>query len=210
MIKVHRAPEPAILEHNHASWTQALLNAPTDFEKRRVEKKYRHKEIKNALVAMFHSKCAYCESKISHIEYGHIEHFRPKSRFQKLTFVWTNLLLSCPVCNGSEFKGQKYPEEADGGPLINPCDDNPEEHFEFVFDFEARLTTVVGKTARGKITEETIGLNRHDLRTYRTKMIMRLYALALYAEADPYAQELLVEACQDDNEYAAFARTISI
>ena len=112
---------------------------------------------------MFHGKCAYCESKISHVDYGHIEHFKPKSRFPDLTFEWTNLLLSCPICNGSEYKSDRFPLETEGGPLVNPCDELPAEHFEFVFDPVAKLATVIGKTARGQTTEAIVGLNRYDL-----------------------------------------------
>ncbi|MFH0728221.1 MAG: retron system putative HNH endonuclease [Pseudomonadota bacterium] len=210
MIQVHRSSEPKILRRHRTSWTHALLNAPTRAENRKREKKYRHREIKDALVEMFHGNCAYCESKISHIDYGHIEHFRPKSQFRSLTFEWTNLLLACPVCNGPEYKGQHFPEEAEGGPLINPCEDKPTEHFDFVFDSEAMLTTVVGKTTRGKTTEKMLGLNRNELRAYRTRIIAMLYALAFHAETDPYAKQLLDEARKADSEYSAFTSVFSL
>ncbi len=210
MIKIDRSPKPTILDRHQISWTREFLGASTGARKCRAEKKYRHREIKGALVAMFHGKCAYCESKISHIDYGHIEHFRPKSRYPELTFEWTNLLLSCPICNGPEYKGNRFPEEAAGGPLINPCDDTPDEHLEFVFDPVAMLTTVIGKTPRGEITEKLLGLNRHDLRAYRTRIIVRLFVLASYAETDPAADALLAEACHNDSEYAAFVRSLPL
>jgi uncharacterized protein (TIGR02646 family) len=208
MIKIARSPKPVIIEQNQQAWTRALLNASTDAEKRKAESKYRHRLIKDALVAMFHGKCAYCESKISHVDYGHIEHFKPKSRFPDLTFEWTNLLLSCPICNGSEYKSDRFPLETEGGPLVNPCDELPAEHFEFVFDPVAKLATVIGKTARGQTTEAIVGLNRYDLREYRSKIVMMLYVLSDYAKADPTAQALLKEAGQDEGEYAAFVRAL--
>ncbi|MDO9230044.1 MAG: retron system putative HNH endonuclease [Syntrophales bacterium] len=207
MIKVARSPKPAILERNKQPWTDALLRASTVAGKRKVEGKYKHPSIKDVLVAMFHGKCAYCESKISHIAYGHIEHFKPKSTFPELTFEWTNLLLSCPICNGPECKGDCFPVVSEGGPLINPCDDTPAEHFEFVFDTAAKLASVIGKTIRGQTTEKILGLNRVDLREYRSKVVMTLYALSVYAATDPAAQALLEEACRDDGEYAAFIRS---
>ena len=208
MIKVARSPKPVILEHNQQNWTRVLLEASTDTERRRAEGKYRHRAIKDALAAMFHGKCAYCESKMSHIEYGHIEHFKPKSRFRNLAFEWTNLLLSCPICNGPEYKGDHFPEETDGGPLVNPCDETPAEHFEFVFDPVAKLASVIGKTIRGQTTEKLLGLNRSDLREYRSKIIMMYYVLSDYAKTDTDARTLLDEACRDEGEYAAFVRLL--
>ena len=207
MIRVTRSPKPVIIERNQENWTHVLLEASTDAERRRAEGKYRHRAIKDAIVTMFHGKCAYCESKISHIAYGHIEHFKPKSTFPELTFEWTNLLLSCPICNGPEYKGDRFPEEADGGPLVNPCDETPAEHFEFVFDPVAKLASVIGKTIRGQTTEKLLGLNRNDLRVYRSNQIMRLYVLSDYAKTDPDARTLLDEACRDEGEYAAFVRS---
>ncbi len=159
---------------------------------------------------MFHGKCAYCESKIRHVDYGHIEHFRPKSKPESRSFAfeWGNLLLSCAVCNGAEHKGDRFPEAAAGGPLVNPCEDLPEEHFEFVFDFRARLATVIGTTVRGKTTEALLGLNRQDLRAYRSQQVMKLCVLSRFAENDPDARTLLEEASQDDAEYAAFAKAL--
>ncbi|MBI5558340.1 MAG: TIGR02646 family protein [Deltaproteobacteria bacterium] len=208
MIKIVRSPKPKVLERHEIAWTNVLLDASTEEGKKRAEKKYQHREIKDALLVMFHDKCAYCESKISHIAYEQIEHFRPKSKFPELTFEWTNLLLSCPICNGLAYKGDHFPEETEGGPLINPCEDMPDEHLDFVFDLDARLATVVGKTARGETTKKLLGLNRDDLRAYRTKVIMRFSVLASYAKTDPEAKRLLDEARKDDCEYAAFVRSL--
>ncbi|MDP2784000.1 MAG: retron system putative HNH endonuclease [Sulfurimicrobium sp.] len=211
MIRVARTGKPIVIEKKQAAWTQALLGATTHKEKQRAEGKYRHRAIKDALVSMFHGKCAYCESKISHIDYGHIEHFRPKSKpeFRHLTFEWNNLLLSCPVCNDAGHKGDHFPEAVDGGPLVNPCDDLPDDHFEFVVDQTAWLATVVGKTSRGEMTEKLLGLNRPELRAYRSKLVMKLCVLSRYVETDADAKMLFEEACRDDAEYAAFARKLA-
>lgn len=210
MIRVERTAKPAVLVKKQAEWTQTLLMAETEAAKRQAGSKYRHRDIKAALVAMFHGKCAYCESRITHIDYGHIEHFRPKSKpqFRQLTFEWDNLLLSCAVCNGAEHKGDRFPEAAEGGPMINPCKEEPREHFDFVFDARARLASVVGKTTRGKTTERLLGLNRPELRAYRSRLVMMLSVLALHAKDDPTARMLIEEACRDEAEYAAFARQL--
>ena len=84
---------------------------------------------------MFGGKCAYCESRITHVDYGHIEHHVPKAGPNgrpKRTFQWSNLLLACGRCNGSENKGDRFPTARQGGPIVNPCKDDPADHFEFV------------------------------------------------------------------------------
>ncbi|NVK64997.1 MAG: hypothetical protein HWE22_10440 [Flavobacteriales bacterium] len=72
---------------------------------------YSDKEVRKALIKMFHGKCAYCESKITSIYNGDIEHFRPKAGYTNsgepitkpgyywLASDWDNLLFSCPFCN---------------------------------------------------------------------------------------------------------------
>jgi len=130
MIKVKREDSPAILVQKAKEWTETLLAAQTKKDRQTAESKYQHKQIKDCLVKMFHGKCAYCESQIRHIDYGHIEHYRPKSIFPELTYSWSNLLLACGVCNGKAHKGDKFPQNHEGGPLINPGFDDPDAHFQ--------------------------------------------------------------------------------
>ena len=208
MIKIERAKQPYILERKGKEWTEKLLSTSSEKEKRKTDTKYKHLQVKETLVAMFHGKCAYCESKITHIDYGHIEHYRPKSLFPSLTFDWSNLLLACGICNGA--KGDRFPEISDGGPIINPCDDDVDNHFEFFYDDIARLTSVIGRTTRGQITEQLLGLNRHDLRKYRSNQVRKIYALVRLARTDSEAKDLLTEAIKDSAEYAAFARAICL
>lgn len=134
MIKVTRIDKPKVLEKNADKWTRDLLAATTKQDRDKTQKKYGHRQVKQALLEMFGGKCAYCESKIIHVDYGHIEHFKPKDKFRELCFQWSNLLLACGVCNGAEHKGNKFPEKVEGGPFVNPCDDDPSEHFIFSYD----------------------------------------------------------------------------
>jgi len=208
MIAITRSQKPSILERKEQDWLASLCQAVTKTEKENATNKYQHPEIKTALHTLFHGKCAFCESKIKHVSDPHIEHYRPKSKFPDLTFAWDNLLLACGVCNSAKYKGDRFPEANEGGPYINPCTDNPEDHFQFVYDKRAKLASVYGKTKRGETTEKELGLNRYDLRTYRSKQIEMLVCIASYAQTDPDAQKLLDEAKQANAEYAAFARTL--
>jgi len=138
MIRVIRSPKPPILVSKEVQWVWDLRLASTSGEKKRALVRYRHRQVREALVRMFHGKCAYCESEIGHVSDAHIEHYRPKARFPHLTFDWDNLLLACGICNASRYKGDRFPEASEGGPLLNPCVDLPDNHFTFHYDATAR------------------------------------------------------------------------
>lgn len=223
MIKVDRIAKPKILEDNETTWTQAIqeaLNmlqiADTKYNQEALKKakeKYRQDKVKKALEGMFEGKCAYCESKIVHVSWGDIEHFRPKDTFPLLAVVWENLLLGCSICNGAKFKGTKFPLDTNGEPLlINPCIDNPEEHLEFEYDQISKQFIVVGKDDKGDTSIETYGLNRNrnknDLLEERTRYLKKLVVLAMYYHTDANAKQELDEACAKECPYTAFARMI--
>lgn len=68
---------------------------------------YKDDEVRHALQALFHGKCAYCESRYDITAPVDIEHFRPKNPAQDgshtgywwLAATWSNLLPSCIDCN---------------------------------------------------------------------------------------------------------------
>lgn len=211
MIKVSRDAPPPILTKNGSKWLTRLRGAESRKEETRWRDKYRQKSVKDALVRLFHGKCAYCESKITHVDYGDIEHFHPKSGPSgrpELTFEWSNLLLACGICNGTGHKGDRFPEADQGGPIINPCDDDPNDHLEFKFDPVSHLSSVYGKTGRGRVTEALLGLNRRELRAYRSDFVKKLFVLTRLATTDQKARDLLEESVRDESEYAAFARAL--
>lgn len=91
---------------------------------------YKDNSVRKLLIKMFHGKCAYCESKITAIYNGDIEHFRPKGEIHEATSKkpgyfwlaseWENLLFACPFCNQTnthEFKNGNNIEEAVLGKL---------------------------------------------------------------------------------------------
>ena len=73
-------------------------------------KAYRHPDVKDLLIKLFHAKCAYCEGSVSGGHDGDVEHFRPKGAIEIhgvsskpgyywLAAHWENLFLSCQHCN---------------------------------------------------------------------------------------------------------------
>lgn len=232
MIFVPRSQEPKVLRRWASLWLgklqaaitelRRLENDPTADEQEkkrakaaveRAQDKYRHKDVKEALVKMFHGKCAYCESKVNHMSYGDIEHFYPKSEYIHRTFEWTNLLFSCQVCNNPQHKGTTFPVDNNGVPLlIDPTTDLPEDHLDFKWDPGKMEATVDGRDARGRKTVETFKLNDtsgKELLRYRSRVVRGLMVvLSLFEQGNDEARAYLLEACQSDAPYAAFARAL--
>ncbi len=220
MIFVHRVVEPASLVSNKAKWLNDYLLAiniynanPTKINKKPVitaENKYRQSDVKVSLKAMFEGKCAYCESHLAHVSYGHIEHFKPKSIFPEDCFSWSNLLLGCEVCNGSQFKSTNFPLTDDNGPLVNPTVENPFDFFEFEYDPNTGLANVLGKVNRGITTERILGLNRPDLLKHRSRIVRRIAFVAIKAsQGDDSALIEMRKLVGNDEEYSAFSIAFS-
>lgn len=71
------------------------------------DSRYKYKDIKAALLPIYHNKCAFCETIVEQL---HVEHYRPKrGGYYWLAFSWDNLLLACPTCNTN--KGSDFPLE---------------------------------------------------------------------------------------------------
>lgn len=222
MIFVVREKEtcPKVLKNNGVNWTNNLIKAINQYKtdptkenknaKENAESKYNHPEVKNALKDMFSGKCAYCESYVLHIDYGDIEHFAPKSIYPHLCYDWDNLLLSCGICNGSSFKGNKYPTEAQNGPFVNPTIEDPNDFFEYLYDHEVGIALIKPKNHRGETTENDLGLNRKELVKNRSEKLKKVVLIALIAsKGDMKAKEILLESCFKESEYSAFSISIA-
>ena len=213
MIRVTRTPKPAVLQAKEASWKKKIRDASNDLTRKAAQAKYQHEAIKAALVAMFHGKCAYCESAITHIDYGHIEHFMPKGvpAYAELAVDWDNLLLACGRCNGPEHKGAKFPLANEGGPLVNPVAEEPSEHLRFDFDDRLKFANVLGISKRGETTQAILGLNRPELLQRRSLFVWKLWMIADRYHEDDEAREIVDLAVMDPNaEYVAFARAVKV
>jgi uncharacterized protein (TIGR02646 family) len=208
VIRVRRTAAPRAIVRNGANWLASLFAATTKEQVSAALGKYKHPEIRTALEQLFHEKCAYCESLITHVTWTHIEHFRPKavSRYRRYAFTWSNLLLSCTKCNGAPNKGNQFPLAAAGGPLIDPTRDDPSAHFDFDYDITTRIASVIPTTTRGRTTEQILGLNRQALVRHRSDVVRRLLLIKAHANADPHAAAEVLNAQRDDAEYLAFAR----
>lgn len=208
MIKLSKGKKPKILVDNAAQWTKeyvGCLNAnqkPSDT----IAQRYKHADIKDALEKETYGKCAYCESKIKHIEYGDIEHILPKKKCARpdLYVEWSNLTLACEVCNRTNKKDYYDPQM----PLVNPYDDDPEDYFLFM----GAMISSKDNNPRGFVTENKLDLNRSDLVVRRNERLQSVSKLLFtWSQTlnptikDVLANELKKE-CAPDKEYSAFVR----
>lgn len=99
------------------SLTEVLNIADPDHKKKIKQRFYGDDDVVRRLKAIYHCKCAYCESFEPDPE---VEHFRPKGRVQDvpdhtgyfwLCYEWTNLLPACHDCNKNGVKGNYFPVE---------------------------------------------------------------------------------------------------
>lgn len=104
-----------------------------------------------------HGCCEYCRSHLlfSSAPFA-IEHIVPQAR-GGATEV-SNLALSCHGCNGAKYTHTEAPDPMSGAivPLYHPRRDRWEDHFKWTDDFEL----MIGVTATGRATIETLNLNR--------------------------------------------------
>ena len=208
MIALQKTEQPAILRDNAESWRQELCDvlaaggAPTKTQRTR----YNQPEVKAALVAETRGKCAYCESKIRHIDDGDIEHIEPKSIVPESTFNWNNLTLACTVCNRN--KGDYYGVPGSAEELINPYNDQPSDHFLF----HREILTPSPDSIRALRTEETISLNRAELVERRREKMAELHGLVVaFAQAEAAYKPMVIRQIKrryldNSHEYSAFTR----
>jgi uncharacterized protein (TIGR02646 family) len=197
--------------------------------------------VKSDLLEMCNGKCAYCESKIEVTSFGDIDNFRPKGgargfnnkeyapmHYWWLAYEWENLLYSCQICN-QKYKRDFFPLENESkrarigaigielldenALLIDPCNDNPDEHLQF-----DKTGFVNSKTKKGKVTIEILGLNRKELVERRIEtanvLIMNFELLrnknkispALILELVNYVKELFSD--HPTQEYVAMQRAV--
>lgn len=146
---------------------------------------YGHSSVKTALSAAQHGKCAFCESKVRHIAYGDVEHFRPKAASQQgsaqplirpgyywLAYDWGNLLFCCQICN-QRYKRNLFPlreparrarshHDAIAGEkplLVNPAASDPAR----AITFRGEYAVPGRRHQHGAASIEALGLNRAEL-----------------------------------------------
>lgn len=190
---------------------------------------YSRRDVQQTLSELFWGKCAYCETPLPGMKFMAVDQFRPRIRavnldgtlaldgYWWLVYDWDNLYAVCANCN--RLKGTRFPIKGtaralpgtrgaalrDEQPLLlDPCDDEPQEHL--VFSDDGR---VASETDRGRTTIDILGLNRGSLVRDR-RAVLETLALELRAELkkkkpDPRMLERLAG---DPLPYAAARRQL--
>lgn len=88
MIAIQRGAEPTILSTTGKTKSDNLCkrydSGNTVFKAEDFDGDiYGDKSVKEILKTMQYDKCCFCESKITHIDYGDVEHFRPKAAYKQ-------------------------------------------------------------------------------------------------------------------------------
>jgi len=172
MRNVKRLPKPTSLG-NASKWKKALLDKIKECKKvgtkvpRSFYNKYKKSDVRKALEDMYEGLCCYCEGRVGVVEFGHIEHRKPKTEYPQETFDWDNLHLACTTCN--TLKGDKYDTKY---PILDAVNDSPiSSHL----DYENYWREAVSK--RGETTIEHTQLNREGLRNVRKEVLWEVLKL---------------------------------
>jgi uncharacterized protein (TIGR02646 family) len=205
MIKLTKRPKPQILIDNESQWTDDLMQhihsgtTPPDS----LKSKYKHHTIKQEVEIETNSKCAYCESYVTHQYVGDVEHIIPKAVHPELTFSWDNLSFVCYYCNNN--KRDIFDESCK---LLNPYEDKIEEHLHAF----GPMILHINNSKRGELTHREIKLNRNKLIERRTDAIKEVQNLIDKYENAPIGalkdilKHELIECANPDKEFSFFIR----
>ena len=205
MIKVNRIDMPAVLREQadgRATQLRQVLDLGQVPPQGLVDA-YRHPEVKGHLIREAHGKCIYCESKITHVYFGDVEHIKPKRAFPAEQLDIENLGLSCALCNNA--KGDFWSADT---PVLNPYVDAPDDEFLAIGYFIGRRPT----HDRARVTIEKVALNRNALlerRKERIEMLQDLVDQYVRSSEGAVRQIIRDELCRhaaDEGEYAFIVR----
>lgn len=212
MIKLQKLEEPQILKDNSKKWTEEYLNYIEEGKDipDAVKKRYSHSDIKSQLIKETNGKCAYCESKFTHICPGDIEHILPKSKnaHPELYVTWDNLTMACETCNRSGKKTYNNDDE----PLLNPYTDEIEQE---IFGAGPMIFAMSG-SRKGELSIEVLKLNRANLIERRSEAIKKIDLLRQKynkEENTSYKEILLnqiIEEISNDKEYSFVLKNFCI
>jgi uncharacterized protein (TIGR02646 family) len=194
---------------------------------------YGHKTVKQTLMKAQHDKCCFCESKVTHVAYGDVAHFRPKAAVRQkskgplrrpgyywLAYEWSNLFFSCQLCN-QRYKENLFPlgdpskrarSHGDSTYAEEPLFINPAEEPEKYLTFREEVIRPIDGNRRGRVTIKALGLDRDELNDRRKTHFDRLQIIYEVANLDPStplskrAKAHIARAMKDSSEYASMVR----
>ena len=166
MIRLRKSSEPQILNANSERWLEKLEEAIAAGDEKRVKSrrgKYNHADIKAALRAETHGKCAFCECDVTAVAHGDIEHLFPKSLDVSKTFEWSNLGYACQLCNQSKSNHDPNFER-----IIDPYTTDPEPFIRFFGPFINSNGTTEGRQTIHHLKLERAGVFERRVSTLKS------------------------------------------
>lgn len=193
-----------MLQANEEAWTEEYLEwRATPVPRPAQPRRWAHADVKATLIAEAHGKCAYCESKVTHVYPGDAEHIEPKAHVPHRVVDWKNLTFACAECNRRK---RDYFDPAE--PLVHPYLDDPEQHIRF---YGPQVFPVPGSNS-GLRTVGKLELDRMELFDRRSDVVRRLVELLTLWIAEPpglarqIRREVIESLAAQDAEYAAMIR----
>ena len=118
--------------------------------------------------------CCYCERRIAVDQSSHIEHFKGKSKYLPLVFVYNNLHTSCNGIPGTRDHccGHKRAEHGNPDIPVSPLDDKCESRFRFTGRGVMKPASEDDNDAINTI--DFLGLNSPKLRGMRERLMHQL------------------------------------
>jgi uncharacterized protein (TIGR02646 family) len=178
MKNVKRLSMPESLKKNAANWTRNLLSKIEECNRNKTEvpdafyNYYNQKDVKERLKIMYNGLCCYCESRTGVVEFGHIEHRKPKKKFPKDTYNWHNLHLGCTRCNTK--KGEKYSAKY---PILDAVKDTIPKYLTYAVNSRGVWPKALKK--RGETTIQLADLNDEKLRKGWTEVFNEAIGLII-------------------------------
>lgn len=170
MMKFTRSATPKCLKKYKQWGLEYATKPPLKFYWHQYQKRSVHSILIQELEKLTANHCSFCDGyPLGAQSRQTIEHFRPKSKYPKLAYVWHNLFLCCDVCQNAKL--ENYNKK-----LLKP--DAIDYQFNRYFKIKAKTGEIVINPAassedkqRAQITIKIYDLNSEVRKSSRIKQL---------------------------------------
>ncbi len=169
------------LDYRYSNWEDFVIKQHNVFEESRL----------TILIDEQCCLCGYTELQIDNERKNHIDHFRKKSLFPKLTFDWNNFIVAKTDDDfGAKYKDNKYKikkEEYDR--IFNPVVDNVQDYLEYNLWGEIKPKNGISENIKSKAdkTIKAFNLNHNSLKHRRQNLIKQINACCEYSKEEMHS-----------------------
>jgi uncharacterized protein (TIGR02646 family) len=195
-MKIVKTPAPEFLRSNYKKWGKRYKakrdnpNRSNDF----IWATYQGQKVNIHLLPFLRTEtnchCSFCDGFPLDTTGETIEHFRPKSKFPLISYLWANLFYCCKYCN--ESKGEN-PERD----LLKPSDFNYSFERYFLFEYDSgriEINPALSPKEKSK-AENTIliyGLNKFN-RPFRRKQFLKLFQNTINPDIEEFPYRFIFQ-----------------